>query len=69
MHFKPTHIVNHQGQKKKVMLVGEWAYEGHEWAESASANHSFKQGEWRYKHVLLDDVKVNMEKGESWDFL
>lgn len=50
MSFKPTHVIKTEtGNEIKVMLVGEEAYMGHEWAESSIANYRLEHGLWTYR--------------------
>jgi len=48
--FKPTHIIKTEtGDTIRLMLVGEEAYMGHEWAESAVSDYRLEQGMWTCK--------------------
>jgi hypothetical protein len=48
--FKPTHIIKTEtGNTIRLMLVGEEAYMGHQWAESAIADYRLENGAWTYK--------------------
>lgn len=50
MSFKPTHIIKTEtGDTIRLMLVGEEAYMGHEWAESTIADYRFEKGMWTCK--------------------
>jgi hypothetical protein len=50
MNFKPTHVIRTEaGEEIKVMLVGEEAYMGHQWAESSIADYRLEKGTWTYK--------------------
>jgi hypothetical protein len=50
MNFKPTHIIKTEaGDTIRLMLVGEEAYMGHEWAESTIADYRFEKGTWTCK--------------------
>lgn len=50
MSFKPTHVIKTDaGNRIEIMLVGEEAYMGHEWAESSIADYRFEHGLWTYR--------------------
>lgn len=50
MNFKPTHQIKlEDGETIKVMLVGEEAYMGHQWAEYSIADYRLEQGKLTYK--------------------
>lgn len=52
MEFKPTHAIKTEnGEIIKVMLVGEEAYMGYQWAESSLADYRFEHGTWTYRGV------------------
>lgn len=47
MNFKPTHeLTTENGETIKIMMVGNYAYQGHEWAESMISEITY-DGSWK----------------------
>jgi hypothetical protein len=63
MGFIPTHIITFpNGEKTKLMLVGEFAYDASQWRESACADYQVKNGKWTFKG---EPVSGTVEEAEE----
>lgn len=66
MLFKPTHLITlPNGEKKKIMLVDKWAYEGYQWAESMCAEYYFDGSNWS---GLPPDAEIKEYEPEELEY-
>jgi hypothetical protein len=68
VNFKPTHeITTADGETIKIMLVGECAYQGNEWAESMAAEIT-NDGSWKRNGRPLNAMvkKANPDEPEDY---
>lgn len=63
MGFIPTHIITFpNGEKTKLMLIGDYAYNGSQWSECACADYCAKGGKWTFKG---NPISGTVEKAEK----